>query len=98
MNPIDALYDENNNDAIILMNENGEEIAFEQVALIPIKENAYVILKPVRPMEGVGEDEGLVFAIMGETPNEYLELVVDEKIIDDVFTVYDRLVEEEMGQ
>ena len=26
INPIDALFDENNNDAIILMNENGEEI------------------------------------------------------------------------
>ena len=26
INPIDALYDENNNDAIILFNENGEEI------------------------------------------------------------------------
>ena len=35
-NPIDALFDEENNDAIILFNEKGEEIAFEQIALIPL--------------------------------------------------------------
>ena len=28
INPIDAIFDENNNDVIILFNENGEEMAF----------------------------------------------------------------------
>ena len=60
INPIDALYDENNNDAIILFNEKGEEIAFEQIAIIPISEKVYAILKPIQPMDGVGEDEGLL--------------------------------------
>ena len=95
MNPIDAIFDPDNNDAIILFSENGEEIAFEQIAVIPIKDKPYVILKPIQPMEGVGEDEGLVFAIKGKEGEEILELVVDEKIIDDVFTVYDQLVEAE---
>ena len=93
INPIDALYDENNNDAIILFNENGEEIAFEQVAIIPISEKVYAILKPIQPMDGVGEDEGLVFSIeQNEAGEEYLALTVDEDIIDAVFTVYDALV------
>ena len=98
MTPIDAILDPDNNDAIILMNENGEEIAFEQIALIPIERELYVILKPVQPMEGVGEDEGLVFLIAGNEGEEYLELITDMAIIDAVFEVYDRLVEEEMGQ
>ena len=93
INPIDALYDENNNDAIILFNENGEEIAFEQVAIIPISEKVYAILKPIQPMDGVGEDEGLVFSIeQNDEGEEYLALTVDEDIIDAVFTVYDALV------
>ena len=93
INPIDALYDENNNDAIILFNENGEEIAFEQIAIIPISEKVYAILKPIQPMDGVGEDEGLVFSIeQNDEGEEYLELTVDEDIIDAVFTVYDALV------
>ena len=93
INPIDALYDENNNDAIILLNEKGEEILFEQIALIPLLQKVYVILKPVQPMEGVGEDEGLVFSIeQNENNEEYLALTVDEDIIDSVFKVYDQLV------
>ena len=93
INPIDALYDENNNDAIILFNEKGEEIAFEQIAIIPISEKVYAILKPIQPMDGVGEDEGLVFSIeQNDEGEEYLALAVDEDIIDAVFTVYDALV------
>ena len=53
MTEIDKLYDEENNDLIYLFNEKGEEIAFEQIALIPIIKNTYVILKPVRPLEGL---------------------------------------------
>ena len=95
-NPIDALYDENNNDAIILFNERGEEIAFEQIALIPLNENTYAILKPIKPMEGLGEDEGLVFSIeTSEDGQEFLMLTTDEEIIDKVFDVYDQLVAED---
>ena len=93
INPIDALYDEDNNDAIILFNEKGEEIAFEQIAIIPQNGKAYAILKPIQPLEGLGEDEGLVFFVNED--EGILELITDEKIIDDVFTVYDELVENE---
>ena len=76
-----------------MKNENGEDIAFEQIALIPQQEAVYLIVKPVQPIEGLGEDEGLVLLI-----NEGLQrfdLVTDEEIIDKVFDVYDQLVEEE---
>ena len=95
INPIDALYDEDNNDAIILMNEKGEEIPFEQIALIPINDNTYAILKPMIPLEGLSENEGLVFVIETNAEGmEYLALVTDDNIIDDVFDIYDELVEE----
>ena len=95
-NPIDALFDEENNDAIVLFNERGEEIAFEQIALIPLNERVYAILRPVIPIEGLGENEALVFSIEEneETNEECLVLVVDEEIIDKVFDVYDKLVED----
>ena len=96
-NPIDMLFDENNNDPIYLYSENGELIGFEQVALIPLKANTYAILKPIKPMDGLGENEGLVFEIkQDEEGNEYLMLVIDEKVIDDVFEVYDNLCNEEI--
>ena len=99
INPIDALYDEDNNDPIILMNEKGEEIPFEQIALIPIAEKTYAILKPMIHLDGLGENEGLVFSIeINGEGMEYLALVVDEEIIDRVFDIYDELVEEDNGE
>ena len=96
INPIEALYDEDNNDAIILMNEKGEEIPFEQIALIPIADKTYAILKPMVQMEGLGENEGLVFSVeVNAEGMEYLALVVEEDIIDEVFDIYDELVAEE---
>ncbi len=90
---LDKIYDEENSEAIVLTNENGQEIAFEQIALIPQNEKVYIIMKPVQPLEGLGEDEGLVFLI--DEGLRRFELVVDEEIIDQVFAVYDELVEEE---
>ena len=96
INPIDALYDEDNNDAIILMNEKGEEIPFEQIAVIPMEAKTYAILKPMVQLDGLGENEGLVFSIEVNVEGmEYLALVTDDDIIDQVFDVYFQLVDEE---
>lgn len=90
---LDKIYDEENSDVLVLKNANGEDIAFEQIALIPQGEQVYLIVKPVQPLEGLGEDEGLVLLI-----NEGLkrfDLVTEEDVIDKVFDVYDQLIEEE---
>ncbi len=94
VSPIDALYDEENTDVILLYNEHGEPVAFEQVAVIPREGKVYAILKPVRPMEGVGEDEAFVLSVeVDENGEEYLALTTDEEIIDEVFDVYNALIE-----
>ena len=100
--PIDCLFDEDNTDPISLYNEKGEEVQFEQIALIPLDEKIYAILKPMKEIEGVGEDEALAFEIVeteedAETGehSEYLELVGDIDIIDKVFEVYNKLMDEE---
>ena len=96
--PIDALYDSDNDELIVLFNEKGEEIAFEQVALIPIENKIYAILKPARPIEGLGEDEGIVFSIeLSDGGEEYLALVTDEQIIDAVFRIYDDLCAQQVS-
>ncbi len=92
--PIDCLFDENNTDDIVLQNEEGKQITFEQIALIPLKEKTYAILKPVDKLEGVGENEALVFSIDESNKGENLTLVTDDKTIDEVFTVYDELVDD----
>ena len=93
MNVLDMLFDEENEDDITIYDEDGNPVAFEQIALIPLEEKIYAILKPVLPMEGLGEDEGMVFEI--DEAEESLNVVVEDDIIDAVFAVYEQLCEEE---
>lgn len=97
-NPIDSLFDEDDNSPIVLFNEKGEKISFEQIAVIPLEERVFAILKPIEKTEGVGEDEALVFEVVepeDEEDEEYLNLVSDIDIIDKVFEVYNQLMDEE---
>ena len=63
INVIDRLLDENDEEPVTLYDENDKETEFEQVAIIPLDEKIYVILKPITKIEGVADDEGLVFVI-----------------------------------
>ena len=97
-NPIDSLFDEDDNDPIVMYNEKGEKVEFEQIAIIPVEERIFAILKPTEVMEGIGEDEALVFEIVENEEDEeedYLNLVSDIDIIDKVFDVYNKLMDEE---
>ena len=96
---LDTLLDEENNDPIILENERGEKIVFEQIAIIPKVEDLYCILKPVEPIDGLEEDEALVFKILEkEEGDASLMLETDEDVIDEVFNVYYDLLDEEDGE
>ena len=98
LSAIDKLLDEENDDPITLYNENGDEVQFDQVAVIPMDDVVYVILCPITPMEGVGEDEGVVFAIEEKDDEECLTLITEDEIIDKVFAEYEALVAEEDGE
>lgn len=100
LSPIDRLFDENDVSPISLFDEKGEEVKFEQIAIIPLEEEVYAILKPMTQMEGVGEDEALVFQVVEEEDedgnnDDHLDLVADIDVIDKVFDVYNKLMDEE---
>ncbi len=94
MNPIDQIFDENNCDPIVLYNENNEEVTFDQIAVIPIEKEVYVILQPVEAMEGMGEDEALLFAIREEDGEKVLIVEDRDDIIDEAFRQYYEMLEE----
>lgn len=94
MNIIEKLLDENNSDDIILYNENNEAIAFEQIATIYLGEEPFFILHPVEEVEGVAEDEALVFGIAIEDGEEVLDVVDNDDIVDAVFDEYYSMLEE----
>ena len=95
LSPIDMLLDENNTDNIKLYNEDNQEVEFEQIALVPIEEKTYAILKPVANMEGIAEDEALVFVIDEIDDEDCLVIVEDDSIVDKVFEEYYTMLKEE---
>ena len=89
---IDMLLDDECTDDITLYDENNNPVDFEQIAVIPLEDRLFAILKPVDPLEGVNEDEGIVIEIDEEEDN--IHTVDDDKIVDQVFEEYYKLNEE----
>ena len=50
-------------DIVTLLSADGEEIDFVEIAGIAHKGNFYAILQPVELIEGMSEDEALVFLV-----------------------------------
>ena len=95
LSPIDMLLDENNTENIKLYNEENEEIEFEQIALVPIENKTYAILRPVVEMVGIAEDEALVFVIDEIDDEDCLVIVEDDSVVDKVFEEYYKMLKEE---
>jgi len=96
-NPILKLLDPENSDPIVLFDENEKPVSFEQIALIPYQEKLYAILKPIEKMDGVADDEAIVFSFEEDDASEDQLLVVEENdtIIDEVFAIYNKLLDEQ---
>ena len=92
---LDILLDEENDENIILYDENNEAVEFEQIAVIKLREKIYALLKPANPLEGVGEDEAMVFALEVFDNGYELVLEMDEDVIDEVFDVYCSMLDEQ---
>ena len=83
---IDRFFDEENFDNVKLEDNSGAEIEFEQVAVVDYEEKYYAILHPVTEMDGVNEDEALVFLIDEE--KDELVYCDDEGTAQAVFAVF----------
>ena len=95
LSPMDMLLDENNTENIKLFNEDNQEVEFEQIALVPINDKTYVILKPANEMEGIADDEALVFVIDEIDDEDCLVIVEDDAIVDQVFEEYYKMLKAE---
>ena len=92
---LDILLDEENDSPITLYDEKDNAIRFDQVAIIPLNEKLYAILKPIDPMESVADDEAIVFFIQEEEDgNSQLVVETDEPTAMKVFDEYYRLLDE----
>lgn len=96
MDIIDVLLDENNREPIVLQNDEGRKISFDQIAVIPYNEQLYCVLKPIDKIDGVSDDEAIVFVVHEEEGKEPVLMVeTDEKTAIAVFDEYYNLLDEQ---
>ena len=93
MSIIDMLLDPENEAPIVCVNDKGEEVHLDQIAVVPLMDNLYAILKPITDIDGVGEDEALVFEVDFE--EDTIQIVNDFNLIDQVFDKYYELLRKE---
>ncbi|MBR2444713.1 MAG: DUF1292 domain-containing protein [Clostridia bacterium] len=81
-------------DIVTLLSADGEEIDFIEIAGIAHKGSFYAILQPVELLEGMADDEALVFKVSRtENGEDKFEIELDDEIIDAVFKEYNRLLD-----
>lgn len=86
----------NEDDIVTLQTESGESVDFIEVAGIAYSKNFYVILQPVQLLDGMEDDEALVFKVSrGADGEDKFEIELDDEIIDAVFREYNRLLDEQ---
>lgn len=82
-------------DIITLLSADGEEVDFVEIAGIAYRGNFYAVLQPVELLEGMNEDEAIVFKVSkGKDGEDSFEVVLDDAIINAVFEEYQKLLEE----
>lgn len=86
-----------NDDIITLQLSDGEEIDFVEIAGIALDKDFYAILQPVELVEGMSEDEALVFKVTrGIDGEDKFEIELRDEIVDKVFQEYNRLLDESL--
>ena len=82
------------NSVITLYNDKDEPIDFYEIASIEYNEKFYELLQPVGKIEGIEEDEAVIFEYVVEDGSEEKNFIpiYDEELLSNVFEVYLRAV------
>lgn len=76
-------------EVITLYDDNNNPVDFTEVAVIEYQGEFYALLQPVEPMEGLEEDEAIIFKVnQKDDDTDEFEPVTDESILDAVFNEY----------
>ena len=98
----DEILHDGEEDIVSLFSPDGERLDFVQIAGVAHKGGYYAILQPVEEIEGIGEDEALVFEVTNDENDEMrFTIVLDDEIINAVFETYNKMldnIENDEGQ
>jgi uncharacterized protein YrzB (UPF0473 family) len=87
-------------DIVVLVDENGEEVEFEHIDTIELNGNEYVVLAPLEEEDSDEQEEEEVIILKiehGEDGEDSFVTVEDEDELDEVFEEFQARMEEEFG-
>lgn len=88
--------DEERDDLVILVGEDGEEVEFEHIDTIEMNGNEYVVLLPVEEQENEEVDEVVILKVdHNEDGEDSFVTVDDEDELNSVFEEFKTRMEEE---
>ncbi len=88
--------DEERDDIVILVGEDGEEVEFEHIDTIEMNGNEYVVLLPVEEQEDEEVDEVVILKVdHNEDGEDSFVTVDDEEELNNVFEEFKTRMEEE---
>ncbi len=90
----------NDYEVVTLMGEDGEEVDFVVIEEVVLHKTTYCIMQPVELPEGMEDDEALVFRkrLLNKKGEMTFELEMDDKVIEQVFDEYNRIIDEELAK
>ena len=94
LTPIEKIFFDDSNENVILFNSKDEPVEFEQIAVVPLGDSLYCILKPVIPFEGLGDMDAIVFELNESGDELAIDVVEDEEIVDQIFDIYYSMLKE----
>lgn len=92
--------EEERDDIIVMVDENGDEVEFELIETIEMNGNEYVILAPLDEEDVDDQDEEEVIILKvehGEDGEDTFVTIEDDDELDEVFNEFQARMEEEFG-
>ena len=85
-------------DIITLISAEGKEIDFVEIAGIAYRGNFYAILQPVELLEGMTENEAIVFKVTtNKDGTDSFDVELDDAVINAVYKEYEKLYDDAVG-
>ena len=85
---------------VTLYDDNENPVDFYEVACVELNEKFYGLLQPVEPMDGLEDDEAIIFEIVrgeeGKDDDLFIP-IADEQLMEDVFAEYIKAVSDSDG-
>ena len=76
-------------DIITLLDMNNNDVDFYHVATIDYEEKWYVFLQPVKPIEGIGEDEVIIYELgLDDDGDDKFIPIENDELLDKIFQEY----------